>query len=125
MPSANCQNLLHRPIYIHTRMLVKTLLQIFLFFLFLFIGCPLSYFSSEPAFQLLLNHLRTGTPEKFRNEFDKALSGGEGLLLTACNCSLFYMSQFNKECAGRCRVSYALCSQEEFEIKAVGKIYKS
>ncbi|KAJ4717874.1 Protein ROOT HAIR DEFECTIVE 3-like [Melia azedarach] len=53
----------------------------------------------QPAFQTMLGHIRSGTLDKFKDEFDKALSGGEGFSSAACHCSKSYMALFDEECA--------------------------
>lgn len=54
----------------------------------------------SPAFQSVLGHLRSGTLEKFKETFDKALSGGEGFSSAARDCTKLYMAQFDEGCAG-------------------------
>ncbi|KAL6144565.1 PREDICTED: protein ROOT HAIR DEFECTIVE 3-like [Fragaria vesca subsp. vesca] len=53
----------------------------------------------QSAFQALLGHLRSGTLEKFKVAFDKALDGGDGFSAAAHNCSESFMAQFDKGCA--------------------------
>ncbi|KAE8646514.1 protein ROOT HAIR DEFECTIVE 3 homolog 1 [Cucumis sativus] len=54
----------------------------------------------QSAFQSLLGHIRSGTFEKFKDAFDKALNEGEGFSSAASNCAQTYMAIFDKECAG-------------------------
>lgn len=65
-------------------------------FIFSFVICQLVL----PAFQLVLGHLRSGTLEKFRESFDKALSGEEGFSSAARDCTKLYMAQFDEGCEG-------------------------
>ncbi|KAK4789742.1 hypothetical protein SAY86_017046 [Trapa natans] len=51
-----------------------------------------------PAFQSVMGHLRSGTLEKFKETFDKALSGGEGFSSAARECTKLYMAQFEEGC---------------------------
>ncbi|XP_059459262.1 protein ROOT HAIR DEFECTIVE 3-like [Corylus avellana] len=53
----------------------------------------------QPAFQSVLGHIRTGTLEKFKEVFDKALNGGEGFSLASHNCLQFCMALFDEGCA--------------------------
>ncbi|KAM5579378.1 protein ROOT HAIR DEFECTIVE 3-like [Rosa sericea] len=53
----------------------------------------------QPAFQALLGHLRSGTLDKFKEAFDKALDGGQGFSVAAQNCSESFMAQFDEGCA--------------------------
>ncbi|KAH9664993.1 protein ROOT HAIR DEFECTIVE 3 [Citrus sinensis] len=53
----------------------------------------------QPAFQSMLGHIRSGTLDKFKDAFDKALSGGEGFSSAAHHCSKFYMNLFDEACA--------------------------
>lgn len=48
----------------------------------------------------MLGHIRSGTLDKFKDAFDKALSGGEGFSSAAHHCSKFYMNLFDEACAG-------------------------
>ncbi|XP_044486885.1 protein ROOT HAIR DEFECTIVE 3-like isoform X2 [Mangifera indica] len=52
-----------------------------------------------PAFQSMLGHIRSGTLDKFKDAFDKALSGGEGFSSASSRCSTSYITQFDKACA--------------------------
>lgn len=54
----------------------------------------------QPAYQLMLGHIRSGTLDKFKEAFDKALSGGEGFAVAAHGCTKAFMTQFDEECAG-------------------------
>ncbi|KAE8659562.1 Protein ROOT HAIR DEFECTIVE 3-like protein 2 [Hibiscus syriacus] len=53
----------------------------------------------QPAHQSMLGHLRSGTLEKFKEAFEKALNGGERFSLAACNCTESYISLFDEGCA--------------------------
>jgi hypothetical protein len=48
----------------------------------------------------MLGHIRSGTLEKFKEAFDKALNAGEGFSLAAQTCTQSYMAQFDEWCAG-------------------------
>lgn len=48
----------------------------------------------------MLGHIRSGTLDKFKEAFDKALSGGEGFAVAAHGCTKALMTQFDEECAG-------------------------
>lgn len=52
----------------------------------------------QPAFQSLLGHIRSGTLEKFKEVFDKALDGGEGFSSASRHCSEFCMALFDERC---------------------------
>ncbi|KAL5568197.1 hypothetical protein UlMin_024772 [Ulmus minor] len=51
----------------------------------------------QPAFQDLLGHLRSGTLDKFKEAFDKALDSGEGFAAAARECTQSYMALFDDE----------------------------
>ncbi|KAI9079208.1 hypothetical protein K1719_038813 [Acacia pycnantha] len=53
----------------------------------------------QPAFQSALGHVRSGTFDKFKEAFDKALNGGEGFSAAAKNSVESYMAQFDEACA--------------------------
>nr|CAN63206.1 hypothetical protein VITISV_010618 [Vitis vinifera] len=53
----------------------------------------------QPAYQLMLGHIRSGTLDKFKEAFDKALSGGEGFAVATHGCTKAVMTQFDEECA--------------------------
>lgn len=53
----------------------------------------------QPAFQSLLGHLRSGTFDKFKEAFDKALDNGEGFSVAASHCTQSYMALFDERCA--------------------------
>ncbi|OIW04930.1 hypothetical protein TanjilG_15675 [Lupinus angustifolius] len=53
----------------------------------------------QPAFQSALGHIRSGTLDKFKETFDKALERGEGFSEAANNCIESCMAQFDKACA--------------------------
>ncbi|KAL5544738.1 hypothetical protein UlMin_008522 [Ulmus minor] len=51
----------------------------------------------QPAFQDLLGHLRSGTLDKFKEAFDKAMDSGEGFAAVARECTQSYMALFDDE----------------------------
>ncbi|XP_061372478.1 protein ROOT HAIR DEFECTIVE 3 homolog 1-like [Gastrolobium bilobum] len=53
----------------------------------------------QPAFQSALGHIRSGTLDKFKEVFDKALNGGEEFSASANNCIGSCMAQFDEACA--------------------------
>ncbi|XP_057505001.1 protein ROOT HAIR DEFECTIVE 3-like [Actinidia eriantha] len=53
----------------------------------------------QPAYHSMLGHIRTGTLDKFKEAFDKALSGGEGFSVAAHNCTDCFMTQFDEACS--------------------------
>ncbi|XP_054790256.1 protein ROOT HAIR DEFECTIVE 3-like isoform X1 [Prosopis cineraria] len=53
----------------------------------------------QPAFQSALGHIRSGTFDKFKEAFDKALNGGDGFSAAAKNCVESCMAQFDEACA--------------------------
>ncbi|TKY48258.1 ROOT HAIR DEFECTIVE 3-like 1 [Spatholobus suberectus] len=53
----------------------------------------------QPAFQIVLGHIRSGILDKFKAAFDKALNGGEGFSSAANKCVESYMAQFDEGCA--------------------------
>ncbi|KAL2337962.1 hypothetical protein Fmac_012408 [Flemingia macrophylla] len=53
----------------------------------------------QPAFQSALGHIRSGTLDKFKDVFDKALNGGEGFSVAANNCIASCKAQFDEACA--------------------------
>ncbi|EOY27138.1 Root hair defective 3 GTP-binding protein (RHD3) isoform 3 [Theobroma cacao] len=53
----------------------------------------------QPAYQSMLGHLRSGTLQKFKEAFEKALNGGEGFSMAARNCTESYMALFDEGCA--------------------------
>ncbi|CAJ1950959.1 unnamed protein product [Sphenostylis stenocarpa] len=55
--------------------------------------------SSLLAFQSALGHIRSGTLDKFKESFDKALNGGEGFSVAANNCKGSCIVQFDEACA--------------------------
>ena len=48
----------------------------------------------------MLGHLRSGTLEKFKEAFEKALNGGDAFSVAACNCTESYMALFDEGDAG-------------------------
>ncbi|KAI5336209.1 hypothetical protein L3X38_015475 [Prunus dulcis] len=55
----------------------------------------------QPAFQALLGHIRSGSLDKFKGAFDKALNGEEAFSVAARNCSESFMALFDEGCAGK------------------------
>lgn len=53
----------------------------------------------QPAYQLMLSHIRSGTLERFKEAFDEALNGGKGFAMAARHCSETFMSRFDEACA--------------------------
>lgn len=53
----------------------------------------------QPAYQSMLGHIRSGTFDKFKVAFDKALSRGEAFSVAARSCTESYMDLFDKESA--------------------------
>ncbi|XP_057455236.1 protein ROOT HAIR DEFECTIVE 3-like [Lotus japonicus] len=53
----------------------------------------------QPAFQSVLGHLRSGTFDKFKEAFEKALNGGEGFSTAANKCIGSFMAQFDEACS--------------------------
>ncbi|CAI0462089.1 unnamed protein product [Linum tenue] len=52
----------------------------------------------QPAYQTILGHLRSGTFEKFKDAFEKALNAGEGFSLAATTCAESFLAQFDEGC---------------------------
>ncbi|KAK2653229.1 hypothetical protein Ddye_013085 [Dipteronia dyeriana] len=50
----------------------------------------------QPAFQSMLGHIRSGTLDKFKDAFDKSLSGGEAFSSAAHHCSTTCMAMFDE-----------------------------
>lgn len=48
----------------------------------------------------MLGHLRSGTFDKFKEAFEKALNGGEGFSTAANKCIGSFMAQFDEACSG-------------------------
>ncbi|KAE8715218.1 Protein ROOT HAIR DEFECTIVE 3-like protein 2 [Hibiscus syriacus] len=51
---------------------------------------------AQPAHHSVLGHLRSGTLEKFKEAFQKALNGGEKFAVAARNCTGSYMALFDE-----------------------------
>lgn len=51
----------------------------------------------QPAYQSMLGHIRSGTIDKFKAAFEKALSGGEAFSVAARSCTESCMVLFDKE----------------------------
>ncbi|KAG5619278.1 hypothetical protein H5410_019102, partial [Solanum commersonii] len=52
----------------------------------------------QPAYQTMLGHIRSDAFERFKEAFEKALKGGKGFALAACECAESFMSRFDEEC---------------------------
>ncbi|XP_050231892.1 protein ROOT HAIR DEFECTIVE 3 [Mercurialis annua] len=52
----------------------------------------------QPAHQSMLGHIRSGTLDKFKEAFDKALAAGEGFSSAAYSCTQSYMATFDEGC---------------------------
>ncbi|EEF34971.1 Protein SEY1, putative [Ricinus communis] len=52
----------------------------------------------QPAHQSMLGHIRSGTLDKFKEAFDKALAAGEGFSSAAYSCTQYYMTVFDEGC---------------------------
>ncbi|XAR67631.1 hypothetical protein NMG60_11002472 [Bertholletia excelsa] len=52
----------------------------------------------QPAYQSMLGHMRSGTLNKFKEAFDKALNEGEGFSAAAQRCTDSFMAQFDEGC---------------------------
>ncbi|KAK3220482.1 hypothetical protein Dsin_014452 [Dipteronia sinensis] len=50
----------------------------------------------QPAFQSMLGHIRSGTLDKFKDAFDKSLSGGEAFSSAARHCSTTCVAMFDE-----------------------------
>uniref|UniRef100_A0A7N0SX25 Protein ROOT HAIR DEFECTIVE 3 homolog n=1 Tax=Kalanchoe fedtschenkoi TaxID=63787 RepID=A0A7N0SX25_KALFE len=53
----------------------------------------------QPAFHSMLGHLRSGTLEKFKDAFEKALNSGEGFSSASTRCTESFMAQFDEACS--------------------------
>ncbi|KAL2243237.1 protein ROOT HAIR DEFECTIVE 3 homolog 1 [Sesamum indicum] len=54
----------------------------------------------QPAYQFMLGHIRSGTLDKFKEAFDRALNEGKGFAAAARDCTEYFMSQFDEASAG-------------------------
>ncbi|KAF8011591.1 hypothetical protein BT93_J2009 [Corymbia citriodora subsp. variegata] len=61
----------------------------------------------QPAFLSVLEHTGCETLDKFKEEFDKALNGGEWFSVAARDCIQFYMTLFDKVCSAKWDTSRA------------------
>ena len=61
---------------------------------------PITLKLVQPAFQSLLGHVRSGTLDKFKEAFDKALECGDGFSAAAIDCTQSYMALFDERCTG-------------------------
>ncbi|KAL3532482.1 hypothetical protein ACH5RR_006003 [Cinchona calisaya] len=53
----------------------------------------------QPAFQLMLGRIRSGTLERYKEAFNDAVNGGKGFAIAACDCTVTFVSQFDEACA--------------------------
>ncbi|XP_052181348.1 protein ROOT HAIR DEFECTIVE 3-like [Diospyros lotus] len=53
----------------------------------------------QPAYQSMLGHIRSGTLDKFKEAFDKALNEGEGFSIAARDYTKSFMTQFDEASA--------------------------
>ncbi|WOH03989.1 hypothetical protein DCAR_0623394 [Daucus carota subsp. sativus] len=53
----------------------------------------------QPAYQCMLGHIRSATLQKFKEAFDKALSGGQSFAAATQSCCASYIKQFDEGCA--------------------------
>jgi hypothetical protein len=65
----------------------------------------------QPAYQSALGHVRSGTLDKFKEAFEKALKGGEKFSEAANNCVGSCVAQFDEKCAGNENFLYAVYYQ--------------
>lgn len=65
----------------------------------------------QPAFQSALGHVRSGTLDKFKEAFEKALNVGEGFSAAANNCIGSCMVQFDEACAGNKKILHSVDSR--------------
>ena len=73
----------------------------------------------QPAFQSALGHIRSGTLDKFKEAFDKALKGGEGFSVAANNCIGSGLVQFDEACTGNKKNSlFCLLVNNKLKLKA-------
>ncbi|KAL7234538.1 hypothetical protein ACSBR1_018032 [Camellia fascicularis] len=54
----------------------------------------------QPAYQSMLGHIRSGTLDRFKDAFHKALNRGDEFSVAACDCTESFMSLFDEGCAG-------------------------
>ncbi|XP_076896400.1 protein ROOT HAIR DEFECTIVE 3-like [Bidens hawaiensis] len=54
----------------------------------------------EPAYQSTLQHMRSGTLEKFTKAFEDALSKGQGFQQASHDCTISAMKSFDEQCKG-------------------------
>ncbi|KAM0041212.1 putative P-loop containing nucleoside triphosphate hydrolase [Helianthus debilis subsp. tardiflorus] len=52
----------------------------------------------QPAYQLMLEHIRSETSNNFKNALTDALSGGQGFAVAARDCTTKFMSLFDEQC---------------------------
>ncbi|KAL6491730.1 Cell wall protein rhd3 [Orobanche gracilis] len=53
----------------------------------------------QPAYQLMLGHIRSGTLDRFKEAFENALNEGKGFAIAARDCTEYFMSQFDEASA--------------------------
>ncbi|CAL5327878.1 unnamed protein product [Camellia sinensis] len=53
----------------------------------------------HPAYQSMLGHIRSGTLDRFKEAFHKALNRGDEFSVAACDCTESFMSLFDEGCA--------------------------
>lgn len=54
----------------------------------------------QPAYHLMLGHIRSETLERFKAAFEDSLNGGKGFAMAARSCTESFMTRFNESCAG-------------------------
>ncbi|KAI8023897.1 hypothetical protein LOK49_LG03G02914 [Camellia lanceoleosa] len=58
----------------------------------------------HPAYQSMLGHIRSGTLDRFKDAFHKALNRGDEFSVAACDCTESFMSLFDEGCADELHV---------------------
>ncbi|GMQ07363.1 hypothetical protein CsSME_00051581 [Camellia sinensis var. sinensis] len=53
----------------------------------------------HPAYQSMLGHIRSGTLDRFKDAFHKALNRGDEFSVAACDCTESFTSLFDEGCA--------------------------
>lgn len=53
----------------------------------------------QPAYQLMLGHIRSETLERFKAAFEDSLNGGKGFAMAARHCTESFMTRFDESCA--------------------------
>lgn len=54
----------------------------------------------QPAYELMLGHICSGTFDKFKEAFKNDLNGGKGFVVAARDCSEYCMLNFDEASAG-------------------------